>query len=150
MAGNHQLDPRAIRAKLDFPVIDSDGHWLEYTPVIVDFLRKAGGDAAVEGYCSRERMVAATIQMTPGQRREERRAQQAWWAFPTKNTRDRATALAPRLLYERMEELGLDFTVLYPTTGLASPRSAITRCAAPPAAPSTPTRRSHLASSPTG
>ncbi len=118
MAGNHQPDPRAIRAKLDFPVIDSDGHWLEYTPVIVDFLRKAGGDAAVEGYRSRERMVAATIQMTPGQRREERRAQQAWWAFPTKNTRDRATALAPRLLYERMEELGLDFTVLYPTTGL--------------------------------
>lgn len=118
MADNHQPDPRAIRAKLDFPVIDSDGHWLEYTPVILDFMRKAGGDAAVEGYLSRERMVAATIQMTPEQRREERRAQQAWWAFPTKNTRDRATALAPALLYERMEELGLDFTVLYPTTGL--------------------------------
>src|SRR5581483_11169205 len=40
----------------------------------------------------------------------------------TKNTRDRATAMMPRLLYERLEELGIDFTVLYPTAGLGIPR----------------------------
>ena len=29
--------------------------------------------------------------------------------------------MVPRLLYERLDELGLDFSVLYPTTGLAVP-----------------------------
>jgi predicted TIM-barrel fold metal-dependent hydrolase len=40
---------------------------------------------------------------------------------PAKNTLDRATALLPRLLYERLDEFGFDFTVLYPTAGLAIP-----------------------------
>src|ERR1700674_2460370 len=121
MSGNHHADPKAIRAGLDFPVIDSDGHWLEYGPVLVDYLRKVGGNAAADGFLSRERNVGNTILMSPEQRREERRAQQAWWALPTKNTLDRATALAPRLLHRRMDELGVDFTVLYPTTGLGVP-----------------------------
>ena len=42
-----------------------------------------------------------------------------WWGFPAENTLDRATALLPRLQYERMEELGIDYAVLYPTVGLA-------------------------------
>ena len=43
--------------------------------------------------------------------------QPAWWGVPTKNTRDRATAMLPKLLYERMDELGIDFGVIYPTGG---------------------------------
>src|ERR1700691_1239244 len=121
MSGEHQDDARAIRARLKFPVIDSDGHWLEFGPVLVDYLKKVGGSAAAEGFLSRERNVASTILMSPEQRRDERRAQQAWWALPTRNTLDRATALAPRLLHQRMAELGLDFTVLYPTAGLGVP-----------------------------
>ena len=121
MSGNHHADARAIRAQLKFPVIDSDGHWLEFGPVLIDYLKKVGGNAAAEGFLSRERNVANTILMTPEQRRDERRAQQAWWALPTRNTLDRATGLAPRLLYNRMEDLGLDFTVLYPTSGLGVP-----------------------------
>jgi len=121
MSANHYADPKALRAGLDFPVIDSDGHWLEYGPIVVDYLKKVGGNAAVDGFLSRDRNVASTILMSPEQRRDERRAQQAWWALPTKNTLDRATALAPRLLHRRMDELGLDFTVLYPTNGLGAP-----------------------------
>jgi len=30
-----------------------------------------------------------------------------------------SAALLPRLLYERLDEFGFDFTVLYPTAGLA-------------------------------
>ena len=41
--------------------------------------------------------------------------------MPTKNTRDRATEILPRLLYERLDEFGMDFTVLYPTAGLGIP-----------------------------
>jgi predicted TIM-barrel fold metal-dependent hydrolase len=44
--------------------------------------------------------------------------QSAWWGTPARNTRDLATAILPGLLYERMDELGIDFTVLYPTKAM--------------------------------
>lgn len=31
------------RAKLDHPVIDADGHMLEYVPVYLDFLKQVAG-----------------------------------------------------------------------------------------------------------
>ena len=43
--------------------------------------------------------------------------QAGWWGAPTANTLDRATAMLPGLLYDRMDELGFDLTVLYPTAG---------------------------------
>jgi predicted TIM-barrel fold metal-dependent hydrolase len=42
-----------------------------------------------------------------------------WWGMPAANTVDRATAMLPKLLYERMAELGLDFSVLYTTIGFS-------------------------------
>jgi predicted TIM-barrel fold metal-dependent hydrolase len=42
-----------------------------------------------------------------------------WWGMPAANTLDRATAMLPRLLYERLDELGLDYTVLYTTIGFS-------------------------------
>ena len=42
----------------------------------------------------------------------------AWWGLPARNTLDRATALLPKLLYERLDEIGIDLAVLYPTYGL--------------------------------
>jgi ParB-like chromosome segregation protein Spo0J len=77
--------------------------------------RALGGDRAVEGFSLFRGQVSKELPMSVAERRAQRIAQQAFWAAPTKNTRDRATALMHRLLYERMEELGLDFTVLYPT-----------------------------------
>ena len=41
-----------------------------------------------------------------------------WWGVPARNTLDRATAMLPGLLYERLDELGIDVAVLYPTVGL--------------------------------
>jgi hypothetical protein len=43
---------------------------------------------------------------------------------PERNTRDRATGLPPRLLYEGLEEPGIDFAVLYSTAGLRVSRIA--------------------------
>ena len=39
-----------IRAQLKHPVIDADGHWLEFGPNIRKELRRIGGDKAVEGF----------------------------------------------------------------------------------------------------
>ena len=116
MSANHE--PQAIRARLKHPVIDSDGHWIEYQPVMLDYLKKVAGTKAAEGLKSRDEVVGNILALSTEQRRDEGRAQQAWWPFPTKNTLDRATAMLPKLLYSRLDEFGFDFTVLYPTTGL--------------------------------
>jgi predicted TIM-barrel fold metal-dependent hydrolase len=117
MSGNHP-DPAQIHARLSHPVIDSDGHWVEYFPELLDYMRKVASTQAVEGMKAGDEIVGRILTMPLEQRRHERRAQQSWWPFPTRNTRDRATAMIPKLLYQRMEELGLDFSVLYPTQGL--------------------------------
>lgn len=121
-SSNGHLSAASLRARLSHPVIDADGHWLEFGPIVREQLRKIGGDRAVEGFSLFRTQVSKELSMSVAERRAQRTAQQAFWAVPTKNTRDRATALMPRLLYERMEELGLDFTVLYPTAGLGIPR----------------------------
>ena len=111
----------ALHGQLKHPVIDSDGHWLEFGPLVVERMEKIGGAKAVEGFRLFGRRVNNVLNMGLDQRRARRHAQQAWWALPAKNTRDRATGLFPRLLYERLDEFGLDFTVLYPTAGLGVP-----------------------------
>ena len=40
--------PEQVHAKLGHPVIDGDGHWLEYTPVFAEKIRKAVGDKGAE------------------------------------------------------------------------------------------------------
>ena len=108
-----------IHARLSHPVIDSDGHWIEFEPAAMDYLHQVGGQRIVERYQKVANQFGNKkwAQMSGQERRERRMLQPAWWGVPTKNTRDRATAMLPRLLYERMGELGLDFSVMYPTGG---------------------------------
>ena len=44
------LSPAQIRSRLKHPVVDGDGHWLEYTPVFAEKMRKAVGDKAADGF----------------------------------------------------------------------------------------------------
>jgi len=122
MSHSGHLSASQIHTRLHHPVIDADGHWLEFGPLVREQLKKIGGDKAVEGFGMFGAQVIKTLSMSVPERRQQRIAQEAFWALPTKNTRDRATAMMPKLLYERMEELGLDFTILYPTAGLGLPR----------------------------
>jgi predicted TIM-barrel fold metal-dependent hydrolase len=121
---SHTDHPTAaeIRARLQHPVIDGDGHWLEFGPLVRERLRKIGGDRAADGFQFFTAKTERELALSVAERVHQRVAQPPWWAFPTRNTRDRATAMMPRLLDERLEELGIDFAVLYPTTGLALPR----------------------------
>ena len=109
----------SIHARLSHPVIDSDGHWIEFEPAALEYLHQVGGQRVVERYQKVANQFGNKkwAQLSGQERRERRMLQPAWWGVPTKNTRDRATAMLPRLLYERMGELGLDFSVMYPTGG---------------------------------
>lgn len=111
-----------LRSNLGHPVVDADGHWLEYTPVVAEAMRKIGGDAAVRAMQINGSRVSRSLQMTPAERQRQHVPQEAFWGAPTRNTRDRATAMLPRLLYERLDEFGIDFSILYPTMGLGLPR----------------------------
>ena len=44
------LTAAQIKSRLDHPIIDADGHWVEYGPVFTEQLRKVGGDKAVAGW----------------------------------------------------------------------------------------------------
>ena len=106
------------RARLNHPVIDSDGHTVEFQPALQDYVRKVAG----AGLAGRYRLDGAGwYRMTQEQREAERPWRPPWWALPTKNTLDRATATFPKLLHERLDQTGIDFAVLYPTVGLAAP-----------------------------
>ena len=112
-----------IRAGLDHPVLDCDGHYLEFMPHYFDFVEQVGGLSMVETF-QQNRIGETRLKPTPwhDMDREQRQHQLRWrrpfYAFPSRNTRDRATAMIPRLLHAGMDEIGVDFSVLYPTVGL--------------------------------
>src|SRR5206468_11253875 len=56
------------------------------------------------------------------QRTERGAAMEGFWGRQSTNTRDRATAMMPRMLYDRLGELGIDYGIVYPTAGLGIPR----------------------------
>jgi len=70
-----------------------------------------------------------------------------FWPYPAKNTYDRATAAMPKLLHQRLDEMGLDFTILNPSQGLSRLTSRTMSYAAPSAGHSTTITRISSASS---
>ena len=106
-----------IRAGLQHPVIDGDGHWMEPIPVFLEYLSEAGGPQAVDQMRAMWRRNDAWYRASEAQRQHHRLRRAIWWGV-TSNTRDKATALLPALLNERLPELGIDFAVMYPSFGL--------------------------------
>ena len=111
-----------IRAELDHPVIDADGHWQEFRPVVEEALAKIGGEPAVRAFRANGKRQRRSLAMDVEQRRVRNMAQESFWGIPTRNTRDRATAMMPALTYERLDEFGIDFAVLFPTAGMGLTR----------------------------
>jgi predicted TIM-barrel fold metal-dependent hydrolase len=111
-----------VRSRLKHPVIDCDGHSAEFEPLFLDYLRDVGGSSMVERFkrSPDNRFHFTWNGMTPAERHDLRVPRPNWWAHPTKNTLDRATSSLPRLCYERLDEMGLDFTIIYPSINLAS------------------------------
>jgi len=112
-----------IRSRLDHPVIDSDGHMVEVFPVMFDYLKQVGGpDMSEQTWASfRRQNSIGWYDMSEAQRRYHNQLRPAFWAAPAKNTRDRATAMLPQLMYERLPEMGIDYSVVYPTIGFLLP-----------------------------
>ena len=117
------LSPAKIRSGLKHPVVDGDGHWLEYTPVFADKMRKAVGDKAADGFLAAMATTTETLKTTQRERDQRRVSMPGFWNRQAENTLDRATAMMPKLLYKRLDEIGSDFAIVYPTAGLRFPCS---------------------------
>src|SRR5260370_19386793 len=90
MSGRQSSGSGALRARLNFPVIDSDGHWVEFGPVLLDYLKQVGGSKAVDGFKSRPtENWHLTVPLQ--ERRDTRPERTGRWGAPTsKHTRPAA------------------------------------------------------------
>jgi predicted TIM-barrel fold metal-dependent hydrolase len=96
-----------IREGLDHPVIDADGHLIPFMPLVLDLAADLAGKA-----------VADRLGRYLVSRESEARGflpARSFFGLPARNTLDRMTATLPRLLYRRLDELGIDLAMLYPT-----------------------------------
>ena len=98
-----------IRRRLTHPVIDADGHLAEFMPMVIDCMREVADDAVAERFIRFRRSP-----FTSGEGYLPTRV-----FFGSPPTLDRMTVMLPELLYRRLEEIGLDFALLYPTSGLS-------------------------------
>ncbi|MGO8870062.1 MAG: amidohydrolase family protein [Acidimicrobiales bacterium] len=111
-----------VRARLSHPVIDIDGHMAEHLPTLAPYLEREGLSL---DHPSLRRLLPPDggtdrtwHEQTPEERVATRTPRGPWWSAPAARTIDLATALFPELLYERLDELGIDFGIVYPSLGL--------------------------------
>ena len=117
----------AVKARLDYPVIDTDVHVNDYTPALEDYVQHYGGSALVDAlrkalggrFATRSAEGRDWYQQSPEERQHHRTLRSPWWARVTRNTLDLATYTLPDLLAERLEEQGADYSVLFPNDVLA-------------------------------
>ncbi|MGE0385181.1 MAG: amidohydrolase family protein [Gammaproteobacteria bacterium] len=132
----HGVDARVIRARLKHPVIDADGHTVEYVPALESYIQAEGVTIGLNNsFAAAIRPLAQALERnkaaaphgfewyrrTPEERYRRRITRPSWWGVPAENTLDLATAMFPHLLAQRLESLGIDFAVVYPTMGLGFP-----------------------------
>lgn len=112
-----------LRTELGHPVIDADGHVIETPPVFMPFFEDyvrdiAGGDMvkrfrAVGGMDFDDMVLRPWSGLSWKERRAAWATRPSWWSLPAANSLDRATSHLPKLLYERLDDFGIDFAVLY-------------------------------------
>jgi predicted TIM-barrel fold metal-dependent hydrolase len=100
-----------IRKRLDHPVVDADGHLIEFMPLVTDLVRDLGGRDLAHRYVAFMQRGLAPDDAGFASAR-------VFWGLPEENTLDRMTVTLPGLTYQRLDELGIDFALLYPSSGL--------------------------------
>jgi hypothetical protein len=72
-------------------MIDSDGHVVDFEPLLLDYIHDAGSSRILERYKTAWDMAVyfRWNHVTPGERREFRVPRPVWWPFSTKKPLDR-------------------------------------------------------------
>jgi predicted TIM-barrel fold metal-dependent hydrolase len=127
LARIHASRSAAVKATLDYPVIDTDVHVNDFAPALEDYVQHYGGSKLVDAlrktlgsrYASRSTGNRDWYQQSAEERHYNRTLRSPWWARVTRNTFDLATYTLPELLYERLAEQGADYSILFPNDVLA-------------------------------
>lgn len=109
---------------------------MELMPLLDDAiaadLEETGGKELRDRYLAAPLRAFDTVQFqsdrTDPAVRRAWRGMSAWWGNPVADARDRATAHLPRLLYDRLDEIGVDLMLTYPSWALgflAGPESEL-------------------------
>jgi len=106
--GENSLTGADIRARLDHPVVDADGHMIECTFAVLDFVRQVGGTEIANRYEGQLKLDPTG----PGRRA-------VWVGNSGPGSIDRATAMLPKLYRARLDEAGIDYGVVYGTLALS-------------------------------
>lgn len=109
-----------IRERVGHPIIDSDGHTIEYLPDVNDRLRALAGARVADAFDGLMQGMARHGDFPAELRKQLGFIKPGWWALPASNTTDRATAMLPRLMRERLDELGIDVAIVYTTYGIVA------------------------------
>ena len=72
MTSNGHITARSLHDRLSHPVVDADGHWIEYGPVMKEEFRRIGGEAAVEGLALASQRVPNSLKMSLAERTQRR------------------------------------------------------------------------------
>ena len=123
MTTTRNMTAADVRSEVGHPIIDADGHFMEFMPLLNDevltSLEEVGGAALRDRFRAHalqeldtavfeaDRSVPAVV--------DGWRSMPSWWGNPVSDPRDRATAHLPSLMYDRLEELGIDFMLIYPS-----------------------------------
>ena len=111
-----------VRSRLDHPVVDIDGHTVEFFPALAGELVKEGvrldGESMLRRTSGTFGPIVDWYGLSPEERADRRVARGPWGNGGMELAVDRATAMLPRLLHERLPELGIDLSVIYPSFGL--------------------------------
>src|SRR5215471_153779 len=94
------------RVHLGHPIIDSDGHTIENPHVLAEYIKSESGSKTAERFAASGGGYGLVIRgESLAEARDRRITRGPWWGMPAANTLDRATAMLPKLLYERLDEL---------------------------------------------
>jgi predicted TIM-barrel fold metal-dependent hydrolase len=105
MSGHTDQTGAEVRAQLDHPVIDADGHIVECESLVNEYVWEIGGPAILERWMTRPARYGKTKMM--------------WWGLPSgSHTADRAMSMLPRYFAARMDECGIDFAHMLSTIGI--------------------------------
>jgi predicted TIM-barrel fold metal-dependent hydrolase len=126
-----------VRERLGHPVLDADGHTIEYLPALVEYFWAEGIDIDLDEVsrfsapyprpvdAARPRSGVPTLRQanawyrqSEDERLRKRTVRPAFWGVPTRNPADLASVCFPKLHYQRLDEFGLDVAIVYPTAAL--------------------------------
>ncbi|MDA8047765.1 MAG: amidohydrolase family protein [Actinomycetota bacterium] len=115
-----------IRARIGHPILDADAHLVEPFVLFLDELRAILGQGAEADFRSSRYHEfysgpATWVHMEPEERQRLAAVAPSWWGTPI-NTPDRVAAYVPELLHRRLDRIGIDHALVYPSIGLGLPR----------------------------